>query len=117
MHPGNPAPPPAIFQVPPQMPPSPGPVMQFADVKQPQPVASPVQQLQPQPQYPGIPVMGSPPPPFSHPQQMVGPVPPAPAATMPEYNQTQSPAAGHGAHLSPWSAPIFDCFNPADQCQ
>ncbi|KAK7915123.1 hypothetical protein PG985_012826 [Apiospora marii] len=112
MHPGTPAPPPAIYQVPhPMPPPSPAPVMQFADVKQPQPVVM-------QQQYPGIPTVGSPPPPFQqqHPtQQMVGPVQPAPAATMPVYNQAQSPAHGHGAHLSPWSAPIFDCFNPADQ--
>ncbi|KAK8071670.1 hypothetical protein PG996_005018 [Apiospora saccharicola] len=117
MHPGTPAPPPAIYQVLPQMPPSPSPAMQFADLKQPQPMASPVVMQQPPQQYPGVPAVGSPPPPpFHHPQQrMVTPIQSAPAAPMPVYTQTQALADGHGAHLSPWSAPIFDCFNPADQ--
>ncbi|KAK7985746.1 hypothetical protein PG988_003368 [Apiospora saccharicola] len=55
MHPGTPAPPPAIYQVLPQMPPSPSPAMQFADLKQPQPMASPVVMQQPPQQYPGVP--------------------------------------------------------------
>ncbi|KAK8123057.1 PLAC8-domain-containing protein [Apiospora sp. TS-2023a] len=97
--------------------PSSSPAMQFADLKQPQPMASPVVMQQPPQQYPGVPAVGSPPPPsFYHPhQRMVTPIQSATAAPMPVHNQTQALADGHGAHLSPWSAPIFDCFNPADQ--
>ncbi|KAK8852244.1 DUF614 domain protein [Apiospora arundinis] len=125
MHPSTPAPPPVVYdnRPPPPMP-SPGPAMQqqFADVKQPQPMVSPV--MQGQQQYPPVPV-GSPPPPFQQqppqqqmPMQMQQPMVASPvqqqpipaAATMPVvYSQ------GHGPQLSPWSSHVFDCFDSADE--